>query len=625
MGNGRDIPINLLGKETVSPAAGKAGRALDKMGDQAEGAAKDAAKLDREVEDLNRSLVALAAAYAAAGSEAERADIFKAIKVDQAKLRKQMNVRKLMGDVGADGAEGFSIGFAQRIGPLIAKAPISPPIVAALAAGAPLMSSVVSGAVTAGVALASVGAGLAIAFTDSRVQAAGEILKKQIGDDLKDAAKPFVPAVLDATDRIRTAWRQDLKPELEGLFADSARYVRPLTEAGIGFSRELAPGLRDANREAQPLIDTLGEHGPKAGEAFSDALRRLADDSQNTAAAVDGAFTLMEGSLTSLTLAMQGLNKAGPLIGLGPLMALGDADDPQIIGKWVEPTEELGNVFAEAGDKAAAGGEKVRSFFEIVREGTDRNLDARQAVRDFEQAIDDATATIEENGKTLDRNTEKGRANEAALDGIRREAYEAAGAVVEMGGSQAQANVILERGRQAFINAAIAAGMERRAAETLAAQLFKLPDVNKTINYNDKPARDAITRVVNAGGRVKDIVRGIYYTTHGDLKLPGGTQMKEHGGPVKAGHAYIVGEKRPEVFVPNVPGKIIPSIEEYTKFGPAMGKSPAAAPVVNNHYTINVHSGVIGSPRELQAWFTRMFDEANRRQARTANLYMRSG
>jgi tape measure domain-containing protein len=35
---------------------------------------------------------------------------------------------------------------------------------------------------------------------------------------------------------------------------------------------------------------------------------------------------------------------------------------------------------------------------------------------------------------------------------------------------------------------------------------------------------------------------------------------REHGGPVMAGHPYIVGEKRPELFVPNTDGTIIPEI-----------------------------------------------------------------
>jgi TP901 family phage tail tape measure protein len=40
--------------------------------------------------------------------------------------------------------------------------------------------------------------------------------------------------------------------------------------------------------------------------------------------------------------------------------------------------------------------------------------------------------------------------------------------------------------------------------------------------------------------------------------------FRAEGGPVEAGHPYIVGEKRPELFVPRVPGVIVPQV-------PAMG------------------------------------------------------
>lgn len=36
--------------------------------------------------------------------------------------------------------------------------------------------------------------------------------------------------------------------------------------------------------------------------------------------------------------------------------------------------------------------------------------------------------------------------------------------------------------------------------------------------------------------------------------------FREHGGPVSAGRAYVVGERRPEVFVPNSSGRILPSV-----------------------------------------------------------------
>lgn len=48
------------------------------------------------------------------------------------------------------------------------------------------------------------------------------------------------------------------------------------------------------------------------------------------------------------------------------------------------------------------------------------------------------------------------------------------------------------------------------------------------------------------------------------------------GGPVEAGKAYVVGEKRPEVFVPDVPGRIIPSLEAFDAKPVSAGISGAA-------------------------------------------------
>ena len=49
---------------------------------------------------------------------------------------------------------------------------------------------------------------------------------------------------------------------------------------------------------------------------------------------------------------------------------------------------------------------------------------------------------------------------------------------------------------------------------------------------------------------------------------------REMGGPVTAGRPYIVGEKRPELFVPNVSGTIIPKV-------PGGSTSINFAPVIN--------------------------------------------
>ena len=71
-----------------------------------------------------------------------------------------------------------------------------------------------------------------------------------------------------------------------------------------------------------------------------------------------------------------------------------------------------------------------------------------------------------------------------------------------------------------------------------------------------KSAIDAIMatidRVINAASRVGGAIRSV--TTLGGLT------GREHGGPVAAGQPVIVGERRPELFIPNTSGTILPRI-----------------------------------------------------------------
>ncbi|AHF94221.1 hypothetical protein OPIT5_08375 [Opitutaceae bacterium TAV5] len=52
--------------------------------------------------------------------------------------------------------------------------------------------------------------------------------------------------------------------------------------------------------------------------------------------------------------------------------------------------------------------------------------------------------------------------------------------------------------------------------------------------------------------------------------------MREQGGPVTAGRAYVVGEKRPEVFVPNQSGTILPSVDALEGLSLPAGDQPSA-------------------------------------------------
>ncbi|MEO0624078.1 MAG: hypothetical protein AAF183_17905 [Pseudomonadota bacterium] len=59
--------------------------------------------------------------------------------------------------------------------------------------------------------------------------------------------------------------------------------------------------------------------------------------------------------------------------------------------------------------------------------------------------------------------------------------------------------------------------------------------------------------------------QGAFSFLGGDGGIFGG--FRETGGPVQAGRAYVVGERRPELFVPNQSGTIVPRVPEMTGSG----------------------------------------------------------
>lgn len=123
-------------------------------------------------------------------------------------------------------------------------------------------------------------------------------------------------------------------------------------------------------------------------------------------------------------------------------------------------------------------------------------LDARSAARDFEAAIDDATAAVKENGKTLDINTEKGRANQAALDGVASSAISQISALQANGASQGELQATLARSRDRLVATAIGFGMSRAAAERYADSVLAVPtSTSTTAHFNDGAAESAVERL----------------------------------------------------------------------------------------------------------------------------------
>lgn len=98
-------------------------------------------------------------------------------------------------------------------------------------------------------------------------------------------------------------------------------------------------------------------------------------------------------------------------------------------------------------------------------------LSARDASRGYEEAVDAAQAALKENGKTLDITTEKGRANQAALDGIGSSALAAA----ESASGMTAKMQALGAGRDEVIRLGQAMGMSKGEAVSLADSMGLIP------------------------------------------------------------------------------------------------------------------------------------------------------
>ncbi|MBT2501423.1 phage tail tape measure protein [Curtobacterium sp. ISL-83] len=164
--------------------------------------------------------------------------------------------------------------------------------------------------------------------------------------------------------------------------------------------------------------------------------------------------------------------------GKGKLAAQLAAESTQ---KQKEQLAQLSGVAAQASEDISALADSIRSFGST-------QLSVEQTESDFQAAIDDATQALKDNGVQIDKNTgsidlnsEKGRANAAALRQIASDGIAATAAIAENGGTQADAAAKMQNTRDAYIQAAQTFGLTKDQASKMADQLRLIPANVKTL------------------------------------------------------------------------------------------------------------------------------------------------
>ncbi|MEU5946317.1 hypothetical protein ABZ793_12235 [Micromonospora sp. NPDC047465] len=430
----------------------RAKASADDLGDAAKDAGKDLARLradaerlDRQIDETTGSIRELARAIAATSDEAARADLTKKLNVEQGRLRETVTLRKLIdvdsaSDMGAELAQGVSVSFVQRLGPMIARVPMSGAVMnpAVAAIGAPLVAGLVTlvgtavgGAIVGGTAVGGIIGGLVLAAKDPAVKAAGTQLGTDLAAAMGRASSAFVPETLGAIDTIRDRVLK-LEPEFNRAFTSAARYVDPLLDGLLDAGENALPGIIDAIDAAGPVIDVVAQGARDLGDALGDGLSDLAPYADEGARALDVLFFVMEGGVRTafaLVEGMAALYEVAELVGalmtgdVARFWALATAQD----GAKSSSTD-LSGVIGELGNKIRATGEETKSAADAAREmktafdelfggamGYDR------AVIAYKEGVKELNAELREGKRSLDTNTEAGKENATAvLDQIQR-------------------------------------------------------------------------------------------------------------------------------------------------------------------------------------------------------------
>ncbi|MEO3923015.1 hypothetical protein ABGB07_03915 [Micromonosporaceae bacterium B7E4] len=570
MADKREFWFNFLSKETVSKTAGKAGDAVEDLGDKMSETQRDAKKLDDQIGEVEGSLKDLARQYAATGDDT----FVKRIREQERELRKLRKVRTHLGDLIDPGdASDVAVSLGARIGPLFVQSvgqavtkagpgiAIGAPIVAGVATW---LSSAGAGAVLGGAAAGAVAAGVQLAAGDSRVQAAGASLAESIGSQLEHAAEPFVPATLAGIRTVRAGFR-DLDNEIQGTFAAAADYVQPFARALVGLGKEAAPSIERLVRSAGPTVAMLANELPELGSDIGAAIDSISDAAPGATKAlsllldVAGASIRTVGGAVELAgkafmyadiaaAAFRGGNAAAAKTAHEYAMAAAEADR--------ESTDWAASL-ADLGSKAGGAATEIRTLHDTVNDIVDKNLSLAEANLRVADAVDAAKEAVDGKRKVT-------RAEEKSLTDLARSLNDATAQLDAQGVSAYQSAEAHEANRKKLIAAAIAAGHTRERAEELAAEWLQVPR-NVTTTVKSKGIPEIKRDIAGIKGKTITIamrltgytnISGTIAAIKKNQRWGGIDYAMASGGAIEAHHAtsptVLFGERQTggEAFIP---------------------------------------------------------------------------
>ncbi len=214
--------------------------------------------------------------------------------------------------------------------------------------------------------------------------------------------------------------------------------------------------------------------------------------------------------------------------------------------------------------------DRTTDYAEAVDKSAEANREAEKAVRLYGAGSDEAKEATDR-AKVAAKDAEQ--ANRALRDahlGVEQSALQTAGAAVKLAEDTANAagETLNAQEKSDIFKAALIAlaeqadGPTKQAILDLATKITTLPDHTVTVDADTGAAHSKLDSLENRLNYLAS--KGVSVENDTNLGTAGDPTARAGGGPVFPGRLYLVGEKRPELFVPDVAGRIIPNVSNIT-------------------------------------------------------------
>lgn len=484
--------------------------------------------------------------------------------------KKTGRIQGLLHNAFTKSVNQFAASFAETVSSGQFYNALTAGLIGSVIAVSPLIGAAISGAITLGIGSAALGAGIALAFRDSRIKQAASSLGDTILEGLSKVSGVFLSPVMKAIEKLGLTFDNTL-PRIERSFRALAPYVDTVVDGITGFIDAIGPGLEAAIGNSGPFLQVLAEYLPVIGEELG-SLFQMLSESQGARAGLVGFFQILTSAIILTgTLLDQLSNSFRAFVFL--LASIPTALLPE---EWEQDIAELVQAMAEVtpatssasgqvlsfGMSADAAAAQTKNLTASLNEFFGAELAAMDANIAFEGSLDNITEALKGSSDNLNINTAEGRENVSAVNEAIKAAIRNRDAIIKQTGSVQEGNSAYSTQIERLRGVLRASGLTKGEIEKLIGAYDNIPpEVSTSVRV---PGLAAALSTAQALARTLSSIRSQQIQTRRAGSGGSGVGGLAEGGVVDREQLTWIGEgNKPEAVIPLTnPGRAAEVMQE---------------------------------------------------------------